>query len=58
LVSIEVEGDIEPFTLPPDPDAYDAAPAGEYRLHGSGEVIISPDFLTTWTVNRSDQSDG
>jgi hypothetical protein len=50
LVSIEVEGD-EPFTLPPDPDAYSRADPGEYTLATTGEVVLDPDFTTVWTVN-------
>ncbi len=38
------------FTLPPDPDAYDPGVAGEYRLRETGEVVVDPDFITTWTV--------
>jgi hypothetical protein len=50
LVAIDRAGDDEPFTLPPDPDAYDPAGPGECRLHTTGEVVVDPDFLTTWTV--------
>jgi len=51
LVSIEHGSPEQPFTLPPETDAYDVAGPGEYRLHASGEVVIDPDFLTTWTVH-------
>jgi hypothetical protein len=47
LVSIE----IEPFTLPPDPEAYCRADPGEYTLATTGEVVVDPDFTTVWTVN-------
>jgi|SRR5665213_176561 len=48
-------GIAEPFSLPAEPDAYDEAPPGEYTLHGSGEVIEDPDFMTIWTVNPPDK---
>jgi hypothetical protein len=50
LVSIEIAGD-EPFTLPPDPEAYSPAQPGEYTLASTGEVVVDPDFTTVWTVN-------
>ena len=49
LVAIEVSGSPGPFTLPPEPDAFDAAGPGQYNLR-NGEVVIDPDFLTIWTV--------
>ncbi len=50
LVSI-VRGDgTEPFTLPPVEEAFEPAPPGEYRLRTTGEVVVDPDFTTSWTV--------
>jgi hypothetical protein len=57
LVSIDVEGRSEPFTLPPEPDAYEVAAEGQYRLRRSGEVVVNPDFVTTWTVNPPGSED-
>jgi hypothetical protein len=48
------EGD-EPSTLPPDPDAYEPAAPGEYRTHTTGEVVVDPDYLTTWTVRADSE---
>jgi hypothetical protein len=42
----------ETYTLPPDTRSFSRAPAGEYRLRETGEVVTNPDFLTTWTVIR------
>ena len=50
LVAIDRGDGAEPFTLPPESDAYSPADPGEYRLHSSGEVVSDPDYLTTWTV--------
>jgi hypothetical protein len=42
----------EEFVLPPDTRSWDPAPPGEYRLRGTGELVVDPDFLTTWTVQK------
>jgi hypothetical protein len=49
LVAIDRGDGSEPFTLPPEPDAYEPAAPGEYRLQSTGDVV-DPDYLTTWTV--------
>jgi hypothetical protein len=35
--------------LPADPAAYEPARPGTYRL-ASGDVVVDPDFLSTWDV--------
>ena len=40
----------ELFRLPPDLSSTKPAPSGEYRLCSTGEIVINPDFLATWTV--------
>lgn len=44
----------EIFSLPPDLSAIKPAPEGEYRLHSTGEVVVNPDFLSTW-VSESNE---
>jgi len=39
------------FWLPGDPEAFEVAGPGEYRLRGSGEVVVNPDLLTVWSVD-------
>jgi hypothetical protein len=39
------------FTLPPALEAFEEAEPGEYRLRSTGEVIVNPDLISTWTVN-------
>lgn len=51
LVSIERGEGYEPFALPPAVEAFKRAPPGEYHLD-TGEVVVDPDFTTTWSVNR------
>lgn len=43
--------DGEIFGLPPDLSSTKAAPPGEYRLRSTGEVVVDPDYLTTWNIN-------
>ena len=38
----------EVYTLPPDLRAFFPANPGSYRLRDTGEVVIDPDFTTTW----------
>ena len=38
------------YWLPPDLRGWKPAPPGEYRLKSTGEVVVDPDHLTTWTV--------
>lgn len=40
----------EPVVLPAEAVAYSRAASGRYTLRGSGEVVVDPDFITTWTV--------
>ena len=49
-IAVEVSGADRVFWLPPDPRALHEAPPGEYRLRSTGEVVVDPDLLTTWTV--------
>lgn len=42
------------FILPPDLDAIRSAPRGEYRILATGEVVVNPDLLATWTLTRTD----
>jgi hypothetical protein len=52
-ITIELKGkrDGEVYCLPPDLRSFKDAPRGEYRLRSTGEVIVNPDLLTTWTIN-------
>lgn len=44
----------EELKLPPDWRAFEIADPGEYRVRSTGEVIVDPDYLTTWTINPPD----
>lgn len=42
----------ELFWLPPDIRAFRDARPGEYRLRSTGEIVVDPDLIAYWTVNR------
>ena len=41
-------GDV--FTLPPDLRGFFPAPPGSYRLRQTKEVVVDPDYTTTWNM--------
>jgi hypothetical protein len=44
------------YRLPPDLTQLHKAAPGEYRLRATGEVVIDPDYTSTWTVARAGPS--
>ena len=42
------EGEL--YTLPPDTRGFQKAGKGEYRLRGTGELVLDPDYTSTWTI--------
>lgn len=44
----------EEFSIPNDKTAIEKAKPGEYKLRSTGEVVVDPDFLSTWNVNLPD----
>lgn len=46
----------ETLSLPPDLEAVEPAPEGDYRLHSTGEVVVDPDFLSTWIFEKNDEN--
>ena len=47
--------DGEIFRLPPDLSSTQIAAPGEYRLRSTGEIVVNPDYLTTWNINRPEE---
>ena len=43
------------YWLPPDHRPLKKAPKGEYRLHSTGQLVVNPDFLSTWIVTKPAQ---
>ena len=51
LVTIE-RGTEKPFTLPPAVDNFfEVGTPATYHLRSTGEVVVDPDFVTTWEVH-------
>jgi len=50
VIALHDSGD--EFKLPPDLGSFQVAPPGEYRLRGTGEVVVNPDLTCTWTVKK------
>lgn len=48
-VCITMKNDTE-FVLPPDLSSTKRARPGEYKLRSTGEVVVNPDFLATWSL--------
>ncbi len=40
----------ERYWLPPQLNAFQKAPPGDYRLTETGELVRDPDLLSNWTV--------
>ena len=50
VVVVERPGEPEPAVLPADVAAYRKAQTGRYTLRDTGEIVIDPDFVSTWQV--------
>ena len=54
IVSASDEGGVQIETAEGEtmsfPPGLEPADPGEYRLRSTGEVIVDPDFVATWTV--------
>jgi hypothetical protein len=48
---ILVDSDGQERYLPLDREAFRPAEPGEYRLRTTGEVVVDPTWLTTWTIS-------
>ncbi|MBR5314815.1 MAG: hypothetical protein IKU45_05340 [Clostridia bacterium] len=44
------------FTLPPDLSSTKRARKGEYKLRSTGEIVVDPDYLATWNLNRAKEN--
>jgi hypothetical protein len=51
-IVIQVSNSDEEYKLPPDLNSLQEAPKGEFHLHSTGEVVVDPDLLTTWTITK------
>jgi len=46
------------MVLPPALDSIQPAAPGEYRELSSGEVVLNPDFISTWEIRESSGGEG
>jgi hypothetical protein len=42
----------ETSVLPPQTEAFTKAKPGTYRLRSTGEEVVDPDYVTSWTMQR------
>jgi len=49
-IIIRLSGSTEERWVPPDLSRLEEAAPGNYRLKSTGEVVVDPDLLATWTV--------
>jgi len=54
IIAVQRQDTDEEFTLPADLSALKVAAKGEYRLKPSGGVVVNPDYLAVWTIQKSD----
>jgi len=48
-IRIKLRDSDDPCALPPDPRGIRKATPGTYKLSSTGEEIVDPDYLATWT---------
>lgn len=54
IVIKQCSGELLP--LPPDLSSTEKAAPGEYTLRATGEVVVDPDYLATWSLYKPKQS--
>jgi hypothetical protein len=54
-VLLEGKREGQTYNLPPDTQAFKRAKPGKYTLRSSGEVVVDPDFTTSWTIREPAQ---
>ena len=55
-IILRLSGSDKERWVPPDLSRLEPAAPGNYRLKDSGEVVVDPDLLSTWTVYPPKQS--
>ena len=49
-IVVQLNDSAEEYNLPPDLNSLQPAPKAKYRLRSTGEIVVDPDLLTTWTI--------
>jgi hypothetical protein len=55
-IILRLSGSGEERWVPPDLSRLEPAAPGNYKLKATGEVVVDPDLLSTWTVYPPKQS--
>jgi hypothetical protein len=53
-IVIETSPDGRKRVLPPDLSGLQKAPLGEFKHSSTGEVVIDPDFISFWRVDKKE----
>ena len=53
ILTMRLHGSDKDFTLPLDLNSIEPADPGEYRLRSTGEVVVNPDLLSSWTITAA-----
>ena len=53
-IVVQLQNSTETFALPPFIQDLKKAAPGQYHLKATGEVIVDPDYLAFWVVQRFD----
>lgn len=56
-VVLRLSGSGEERWVPPDLSRLQPAAPGNYKLKGTGEIVVDPDLLSMWTVYPPKQSE-
>lgn len=51
-IVLQLHDSDQEYKLPPDLNSLQVAPKGAYRLRSTGEIVVDPDLLTSWTINK------
>lgn len=52
VIALRGKEEGEKLTIPPVLDAIRPAAPGEYCLRSTGERVVDPDFISTWTLTQ------
>jgi hypothetical protein len=51
-IVVKREDKEEEYKLPLDFEAFEPAAPGEYKLNKTGEIIVDPDFMSSWSIEQ------
>lgn len=51
-IVVQREDKQEEYKLPLDFDTFKLAQSGEYKLNTTGEIIVDPDYVSSWSIQK------